>query len=452
MKPKQQRETPDLFRSRLDQILNQRHPFFVLANQIDWSVFEEHFGQTYDEKNGRPGCPIRLMVGLHYLKYAFNESDESVVARFLENPYWQYFCGCEYFQHHLPIDSSSLTRFRKRVGSSGFEQLFKETVETAKRGNHLTRSHLNKVNIDTTVQEKAIAYPTDARLYYKMRAALVRAAEARNIELRQSYKRVAKIALAKQGRYSHAKQPRRSQRETRRLKTMLGCVYRDILRKTKRPDKELKILLQRADRILKQKRDDKKKLYSVYAPEVECISKGKVHKRYEFGCKVGLATTSRDNWIVGVQAFHDNPYDGHTLPACLHETKRYTGWHAKEAYVDLGYRGHLYHGKDTQVHIVDFRHMKRKTRAVKYWFKRRAAIEPVFGHLKSDNRMSKNYLRGAKGDQINALLCACGFNLRKLLAVFFLPNFLMRYFQRTIEVFISFRAVFEDRPVRFCEN
>jgi len=218
---------------------------------------------------------------------------------------------------------------------------------------------------------------------------------------------------------------------------MLDCVYRDILRKTKRPDKELRILLQRADQILKQKREDKKKLYSVYAPEVECISKGKVHKRYEFGCKVGLATTSRDNWIVGVQAFHDNPYDGHTLPACLHETKRYSGWHAKEAYVDLGYRGHLYKGTETQVHIVDFRHMKRKTRAVRYWFKRRAAIEPVFGHLKSDNRMSRNYLRGAQGDQINALLCACGFNLRKLLAVFFLPYFIYRQLLAFIDRLIA---------------
>ena len=432
MKPKKQHETPDLFRSRLDQILNHHHPIFRLANQIDWSVFEEQFGKTYDEKNGRPGCPIRLMVGLHYLKYAFNESDESVVSHFLENPYWQYFCGYEYFLHHLPIDSSSLTRFRKRLGSGGFEELFKQTVETAKRENHLTRSHLNKVNIDTTVQEKAIAFPTDARLYFKMRAALVRAAEARDIELRQNYKRVAKSSLAKQGRYSHAKQTRRARRETRRLRTMLGCVYRDILRKINDPDDELKTLLHRANQILQQQREDKKKLYSVYAPEVECISKGKVHKRYEFGCKVGLVTTSRDNWIVGVQAFHDNPYDGHTLPACIYETKRYSGWHPKEAYVDLGYRGHLYKGTETQVNIVDFRHMKRKTRAVRYWFKRRAAIEPVFGHLKSDNRMSKNYLRGSHGDQINALLCACGFNLRKLLAVFFLPNFILIKLRRFV--------------------
>ena len=192
MKPKKHFETPDLFRARMDQILKHSHQLFVLANKIDWSVFDEAFGQSYDDKTGRPGCPTRLMVGLHYLKYAFNESDESVLARFLENPYWQYFCGFEYFQHELPIDSSSMTRFRKRLGTGGAEKLFEQVIETAKRGKHLTRSHLNKVNVDTTVQEKAIAFPTDARLYYKMREALVRAAESRDIVLRQNYRRLAK--------------------------------------------------------------------------------------------------------------------------------------------------------------------------------------------------------------------------------------------------------------------
>lgn len=435
MKPKKHFETPDLFRARMDQILKHSHQLFVLANKIDWSVFDEAFGQSYDDKTGRPGCPTRLMVGLHYLKYAFNESDESVLARFLENPYWQYFCGFEYFQHELPIDSSSMTRFRKRLGTGGAEKLFEQVIETAKRGKHLTRSHLNKVNVDTTVQEKAIAFPTDARLYYKMREALVRAAESRDIVLRQNYRRLAKRALSKQGHYSHAKQYRRARRETKRLKTMLGCVYRDILRKINNPDEPLVELLKRAEKLLLQEKNDSHKLYSVHAPEVECIAKGKVHKRYEFGNKVGLVTTSRDNWIVGVQAFHDNPFDGHTLPACLSETKRYTGWQPAEAYVDRGYRGHAVDPKQTQVHIVDWRHMKRKTRAIRYWFKRRSAIEPVFGHLKTDNRMSRNYLKGRDGDQINAVLCACGYNLRKLLAVFFLPQKIWQLL-RTLRAFL----------------
>lgn len=452
MKPKKHFETPDLFRARLDQILAHSHPIYVLAHKINWSVFDKAFGQTYNDKTGRPGCPTRLMVGLHYLKYTFNESDESVLDRFLENPYWQYFCGFEYFQHDLPIDSSSLTRFRKRLGPSGVEKLLEQVIETAKRGKHLKRSHLNKVNVDTTVQEKTIAFPTDARLYYKMREALVRAAKSRNIQLRQNYCRVAKRALSKQGHYSHAKQYRRARKETKKLKTMLGRVYRDIRRKINDSDDALAELLKRAEKLLLQEKNDSNKLYSVHAPEVECIAKGKVHKRYEFGNKVGLVTTSRDNWIVGVQAFHDNPYDGHTLAACLAETKRYTGWQPVEAYVDRGYRGHSVDPKATNVHIVDWKHMKRKTRSVRHWFKRRSAIEPVIGHVKTDNRMSRNYLKGRDGDQINAVLCVCGYNLRKLLAVFFLPEFVLRYFLSSIENLIVIWAGLGHRRIRFCEN
>jgi IS5 family transposase len=351
MQPKKTIETPDMFRYRLDQLLNQHHPLFQLASQINWSNLEKKFGSTYVESVGRPGNPIRLMVGLHYLKHSFNESDESVLARFIENPYWQYFCGFDYFQHELPIDTSSLTRFRKRIGVSGTESLFKELLNTAKRSGHLTKRHLDKVNVDTTVQEKAIAFPTDARLYFKMRVSLVRAAQTRGVHLRQSYKRVAKKALAKQGRYSHARQMKRSKKMTKKLKTMLGCVYRDILRKVENPDTELQDLLNLADRLLKQQRHDKNKLYSIHEPEVECISKGKVHKRYEFGNKVGFATTSLGNWIVGVKSFHGNPYDGHTLSDCLDQVNDLTGWQPKEVYGDLGYRGHGYKG-ETNVKIV----------------------------------------------------------------------------------------------------
>ncbi len=433
MQPKKQYETPDLFRSRLDQILNRNHPLFVLANKIDWSFFEKEFGKTYVEDRGRPGKPIRLMVGLHYLKYSFNESDESVLARFLENPYWQYFCGFEYFQHNLPIDSSSLTRFRKRLGESGSEKLLEELIQTAKREGYLKRRDLDKVNIDTTVQEKAIAFPTDARLYYKMREVLVRAAQERGINLRQSYKWLAKRALSKQGRYSHAKQMKRSRKEVRKLKIYLGRVYRDIKRKEPEPDSKLRHLLQLAERLQEQKRDSKHKLYSIHEPDVECISKGKAHKRYEFGNKVGMVTTSKKSWIIGIKAFHNNPYDGHTLRESIEQAERLTGWKIKEAYVDLGYRGHGYDG-DTEIHIVNFRTMKRLTRTVKKWFKRRSAIEPVFGHVKSDNRMSKNYLKGIEGDKINAILSGCGFNMRKLLAVFLWPYFILRKLARLLGI------------------
>jgi IS5 family transposase len=411
-KPKHQ-DQADLFRSRLDQILDHKHPLFVLSDQIDWTVFENKFGKLYADR-GRPALPTRLMVGLHYLKHAFDESDESVVARLLENPYWQYFCGFEFFLHRLPLDPSSLVRWRKRIGPKQMEQLLTETLETAKREEHLTEQHMERVNVDTTVQEKAIAYPTDARLYHKARVLLVKAAKKRGIPLRQSYLRLGKRALLMSGRYAHARQMRRARAEQKKVKNYLGRVYRNILRNCRKPDKELAELLSLTQRLLIQKRHDKNKLYSLHAPEVECISKGKAHKKYEFGCKVSVATTSKDNWIVGVVALHDNPFDGHTLKGALKQVKRLVGWEAQNAYCDKGYKGNPKQLDGTAIHLANRRKSSMKPSEWR-WFKRRSAIEPVIGHMKQDNRMDRNYLKGTDGDKMNAILAACGFNFRKLL-------------------------------------
>lgn len=408
----------ELFKSRLDQMLDPKHPLFRLANAIDWEYFEQEYGKFYVEKVGRPGKPIRILVGLHYLKNAYDESDESCVDRFLENPYWQYFCGFEYFQHEFPLNPTTLVKWRQRIGETGIEKLFYQTLLTAQKLGLIRESHLNKVNIDTTVQEKAIAYPTDARLYYKMQVKLVKAAQKYGIELRQSYRRLGKKALVMQGRYSHARQMKRAMRETKRLKMYLGRITREVRRKVGvGASPALEELLQRSERLLGQQKHDTNKLYSCHAPEVECIAKGKTHKKYEFGCKVSVAATSRDNWIVGIQAHHGNPYDGHTLNSMLELVNRMTGTTVKEAYCDKGYRGHNHTG-DTTVHIAG---KKRKiSRSLRKWLRRRCAIEPIIGHLKSDNRMDRNYLKGAIGDTINALLCGCGANIRKLIAAFFL--------------------------------
>lgn len=411
-KPKHQ-DQADLFRSRLDQILDRKHPLFILSDQIDWTVFENKFGTLYADR-GRPALPTRLMVGLHYLKHAFDESDESVVARLLENPYWQYFCGFEFFIHRLPLDPSSLVRWRKRIGPKQMEQLLAETLEAAKREEHLAEQHMERVNVDTTVQEKAIAYPTDARLYHKARVLLVKAAKQRGIPLRQSYLRLGKRALIMSGRYAHARQMRRARAEQKKVKNYLGRVYRNILRNCPQPDKELAELLSLTQRLLTQKRHDKNKLYSLHAPEVECISKGKAHRKYEFGCKVSVATTSKDNWIVGVEALHDNPFDGHTLKGALQQIKRLAGWEAQNAYCDKGYKGNPKQLGNTAVHLASKRKSSMPPSEWR-WFKRRSAIEPVIGHMKQDNRMDRNYLKGTDGDKMNAILAACGFNLRKLL-------------------------------------
>jgi len=223
----------------------------------------------------------------------------------------------------------------------------------------------------------------------------------------------------RQGRYSHARQMKRSQRETRKLKTYLGRVTRDLERKSPEPDESLAKQLALAKRLLKQQRHDQRKLYSIHAPEVECISKGKAHKRYEFGCKVAMVSTSRDNWIVGMQAVHGNPYDGHTLEASLQQTKRISGWQPGSAYCDRGYRGHPGTIDGTVIHITG-RKNKSLSRSAWRWFKRRAAIEPLFSHLKAENRLDRNHLKGKEGDRINAILSGCGYNMRKLLRAFFL--------------------------------
>ncbi len=398
-------------RVRLQLLVSHEHLLYRLAEAIDWARFEAELGSLYAEDVGRPGLPTRLMVGLHYLKYLFDESDESVVEKYVENPYWQFFCGRTYFEHELPCHPTSLVRWRWRLGAAGVEKLLTETLSTAKREQALRESEIRRVNVDTTVQEKAIAFPTDARLYHKARCALVRAARAAFINLRQSYARLGQRALVRQGRYAQARQMKRARRETKRLRLYLGRVIRDIRRKCSRPAPALKALLERSERILRQQRHDSPKLYSVHAPEVECIAKGKAHQPYEFGCKVAIVTTSKNNWVVGVEAVHENPYDGRTLAPALAQVERMTTVKPEEAFVDRGFKGTAHHPKDVAVYVSG---RKRLTRTLKALLRRRAAIEPVIGHLKHDHGMERNHLLGQEGDRVNALLTGCGFNLRKL--------------------------------------
>lgn len=421
MKPQQPIFQPSLFSAPLLKMINDAHPLVILAHKIDWSQFDALIDECYEEK-GRPGCSTRLMVGLHYLKYAFNESDESVVARWVENPYWQYFCGFEEMQHQCPIDPSSLSRWRKRVGAERLEKLLQVTVQVAMQDKLIKSDEAKSVIVDTTAQEKAIAFPTDARLYHKMRKTLVRMAHKMGMPLRQSYHFVGKHALFMQSRYAHARQMKRAKKMTRKLKTYLGRVVRDIARKIDK-HRENKLfprmqeLLQLGEKLLQQTRTSKNKIYSVHAPEVECIAKGKAHKRYEFGCKTSYVVTNKHNWIVGAQALHGNPYDGHTLSGALAQAERIIGAPIQQAVCDLGYRGHGYEGSAV-VHIVRSVAKKAK-RAFDKMLRRRPAIEPSIGHMKSDHRLDRNYLKSAMGDRSNAVLAAAGYNFRKLLRAFF---------------------------------
>jgi IS5 family transposase len=417
MRPKPTDNQNLLFSARLEQILSPNHPLFKLANTIDWSEFEEAFGKLYDPGQGRPAKPIRLMVGLHYLKHAYDLSDEDVVARWVENPYWQYFCGCTHFQHEFPIDASLMTKWRKKIKAEGMEKLLEVTIKTGLKTGTVKRTELKRLSVDTTVQEKAITFPTDAKLYQRMREKLVSKAKDCGIELRQSYVRKGKQALVMYGRYAHARQYKRARKQLRKLKTYLGRITRDIERKLQ-PEQleEFEKLLGLSHRLFLQKRHDKNKLYSIHAPEVVCISKGKSHKRYEFGCKVGLVTTMKNPFVVGIQAFEGNPFDGHTLKASIEQAERLGSFKADEIYVDRGYRGHNYTG-EAIVHIVRLG-WRKLPRSLRRWLRRRSVVEAVIGHSKNECRLARNYLLGVQGDKINAILCGCGYNIRRLLWFF----------------------------------
>ena len=418
MKPQKFKRDPqfDLFKIELNRIVNTQHPLVKLAHQIDWKTFDQEF-ETHFSDEGRPAIATRLMVALHYLKYSYDLSDEETVAMWVENAYWQYFGGRQHFEHELPIDPSSMTRWRKRIGVEGAEVLLSQTITTAIKERYLKKAQCEKVNVDTTVQTKDVRFPTDARLYDRMRERLVKTAQKEGIALRQSYDRVGKQSLRRQQNYAHAQQGRRAAKETKRLKTMLGRVVRDIERKTVKPCEILEEQLILANRLMEQRRDSKNKIYSIHEPHVQCIMKGKAHQRYEFGCKVGYVTSAKGNWILGAQAFNDNSYDGHTLERSLEQTKRFSPVDVKQATCDLGYRGHDI--KNTKILIVP-RRKRHASRAIRGWWRRRNAIEPIIGHQKSDHRLNRNQLAGELGDQLNVIFSACGFNIKKLMRAFWL--------------------------------
>ena len=430
MRPRQPEgdSSDDLFRARLSNQLDLKHPLLRLAELIDWQRFETAFGALYHETAGRPGKPTRLMVGLTYLEHTYNLSDEQVCARWVENPYWQFFCGFDYLRHQLPLDPSSLTRWRERIGATGMELLLSVTVEAAVTSGAVKPSSLERVSVDTTVQPKAIAYPLDSRLYHRGREILVRLAAKHGIKLRQSYQRLGKRALRLANRYAHARQMRRARREIKRLRTFLGRVSRDIGRKLGvRPElaRYFAEALALVDRLLAQQKTDHAKLYSLHAPEVECLAKGKAHKRYEFGVKVSVTATNREGLVVGMLALPGNPYDGHTLTPALAQAERISGITVARAYVDRGYRGH---GLDDHRVFVSGRR-RGMTATMRRELKRRSAIEPVIGHMKTDGRLDRNFLAGARGDAVNALLCGAGYNLRLIL------NWLRRLLRALLQLF-----------------
>jgi transposase, IS5 family len=424
MKPRERRETgeQDLFRARLDQIIDMKHALVKLARTIDWRFLESRFGEVYREGAGQPPLPTRLMAGLAILKHTYDVSDEVLCERWIENPYFQFFCGEEFFRHELPFDRSSLTRWRQRMGEDRLQALLQESLAVAVKTEAMKPSDLARVIVDTTVQPKNITFPTDAKLLNRAREVLVRVANAFGIELRQTYRRVGKFALIKHQRYAHAKQFNRANRALRKLKTYLGRVIRDFARKID-GDPWLEEMcgywLSLARRVLSQERGQRgPKVYSLHAPEVECIGKGKAHKPYEFGVKVSVATTLKrckgGQFVAHVQSLPGNPYDGHTLATVIPAIERLVGNTIERLHADAGYRGHNA-PPDYKFKIFTSRQKRRVTPRIKREMRRRSAIEPVIGHLKEEHRMDRNYLAHREGDANNAILAAAGYNFRRLL-------------------------------------
>ena len=434
-------KTPQLnmYQVPLIQFINKEHELYHLAEAIDWGGLERDLAEYYCIDNGRPSIPIRKIVGVILLKMMFNESDESVVDRWKENPYWQYFCGEVNFQHNWPFDPTELIKFRKRMGERGMERILKASIDLFDK-KEIREKH---VLIDTTVQEKNITFPTDTKLQKKIVEKCRSIARKEGIVLRQSYKRTLKQLMIDQRFRDHPKRRKKANAAARKIKVIAGRIVRDLERKMNveqldRYGHELALFY----RVLDQQQKDSNKVYSLHEPEVKCIAKGKEAKKYEFGNKSSIAKTIKSGIIVGAIALPENPYDADTLEPQLQQVERLTGKYPETATADRGYRG------KRRVLGVEIRIPgKPRKRATNYekqkarkFFRARAGLEPVIGHIKHDHRMIRNYLSGTQGDAINTLLAAAGFNMIKMLRRIKAEILnLCHYLLRTLDQYLNFK-------------
>ncbi len=425
----------------LKETLDQKHPLFILTEKINWQQFEDAFSPLYCSNNGRPALPIRLMVGLLILKHLRNISDESVVEQYSENVYYQYLCGQDEFVAKVPCQASELVHFRNRIGEKGIALIFKESI----RINGDDRFDPD-VSIDTTVQEKNITFPTDNKLHRKIITKCKAISEKEGLPVRQSYSRTLKKLSVDQRFRNHPKNHRKARKADRKVKTIAGRLVREVERNLE-PNSEYHTELELFKSVLNQKKDDKHKVYSLHEPDVECISKGKEAKKYEFGNKVSIIKTQRTGVIVGAMSFR-NPYDGHTLQPAIDQAEELLETASiKTATVDRGYRGT---GKINEVIIQSPKPFNKKTvtkykqNKLKKQFCRRAAIEPVIGHLKADHRMKRNFYKGITGDAINVMLSAAAFNFKRMMrkwtssfGLFFYRQFISPTISFFVQVFYS---------------
>jgi|LakMenEpi03Aug12_release.lakeMendotaPanAssembly.Ray.scaffolds.fasta_scaffold313583_1 IS5 family transposase len=395
----------------LEDTLNKNHPLFILSNRIDWQLFDDAFAPLYCADNGRPAKPIRLMVGLLILKHLRNVSDESVVEQWTENLYYQYFCGLQQFSTDAPCASSDLTHFRKRIGEAAIELIFKESIRINGKD-----SDDSDVSVDTTVQEKNITFPTDSKLHKKIIKKCLDISKKERITLRQTYTRTLKKLSVDQRFRNHPKNKGKARKADRKVRTIAGRLVRELQRHLGESSVYQRFFDLFA-RVLAQKRNSKSKVYSLHEPDVVCISKGKEHKKFEFGNKVSVVITRKTGVLLGALGFRSE-FDGHTLQPALEQVEKLTGKAPKTAAVDRGYRGNIKIG-ETNILIPKPFNDKKQTqyeqKKLKKAHKQRAAIEPIIGHLKTDHRLGRNFYKGIVGDNINILLAAAAFNFKRMM-------------------------------------
>ena len=392
--------------------LDPRQPLKQLAETLPWSEFEQAFGKYYSQE-GRPAKPVRLMVGLLLLKQMFNQGDETVVAAWVQNPYWQHFCGMNEFQWQVPCDPSDLVYFRDRIGAAGVQRILQVSVQL-----HGVKAQEAEVVVDTTVQEKNITHPTDTKLAHKIIRRCWKLADRNGVKLRRRYRKAVRHCVMAQRWRRDPKKRKTARRALRKMKVIAGRLIRELERKlpeAMREDQRVNFALYR--RVLKQQLADKDKIYSLHEPQVYCLSKGKEHKKYEFGSKASVVMTKTTGVIVGAVAHEENLYDGDALRPALEQTKAITGQQPAKAIVDRGYRG-CKEVDGTEVLLPGKPQpgqSKTASAKMRARFRRRAAIEPVISHLKHQYRLARCFLKGFVGDQVNLLLAAAAWNLKKWL-------------------------------------